>query len=111
MSEEQELLSSIKTLLAAKKYRIRVHAVRHFIEEGFSEQDVLYALSGRSKILENYPEESRCLVVGYFPLSEKVRCPLHSVCDYSNAEVLDIITAYIPEKPWWSTATKRGRTK
>jgi hypothetical protein len=71
------------------------------IEEGFREQDLIDAILGRSRILEDYVDEDRCLVVGYFRLSEKVRCPLHIVCDCSNADVLDIVTAYVPEKPWW----------
>ena len=77
------------------------------VEEGFTEQNIIAAIEGKSRILENYDEESRCLIVGYFRLSDKVRCPLHIVCDYSDASVLDIVTAYIPEKPWWSTPTKR----
>jgi hypothetical protein len=85
--------------------------VHHMIEEGFSEENLIDAILGRSRILEDYPEESRSLVFGYFRLSGKVRCPLHAVCDYSNLEVIDIVTAYIPEKPWWSTPTKRGPQK
>ena len=108
---EGELLSSIRSLLLSTKYRIRIHAVRHMVEEGFTEQDIVTAIVGKSRILEDYPEENRCLVVGYFRLSEKVRCPLHVVCDYSNAGALDIITAYIPDKPWWNTPTKRGRIR
>ena len=107
MMNEDELLSRIKGLLLSTKYRVRIHAVRHMVEDGFTEQDVITAVAGKSRILEDYREESRCLIVGYFHLSEKVRCPLHVVCDYSNAGVLDIVTAYIPDKPWWSTPTKR----
>ena len=106
---EAELLSRIKRLLVSTKYRVRIHAVRHMVEEGFTERDVISAITGKSRIIEDYPDESRCLVVGYFRLSEKVRCPLHVVCDYSNAAVLDIVTAYILDRPWWSTPTKRGQ--
>src|SRR6267143_7333802 len=98
---EDELLSRIKSLILSTKYRVRIHAVRHMVEDGFTEQDIITAVAGKSRILEDYPEESRCLVVGYFQLSEKVRCPLHVVCDYSNAGVLDIVTTCIPDKPWW----------
>ena len=35
--------------------------------------------------------------------------PLHIVYDYSNDEVVDIVTAYIPQKPWWETPSRRGR--
>jgi len=111
MMNEEELLSRIRGLLLSKNYRIRIHAVRHMIEEGFNEQQIITAIVAKSRILEDYPEENRCLVVGYFRLSEKVRCPLHVVFDYSNTSVLDIITAYTPEKPWWNTPTTRGRIK
>ena len=104
---EDELLSKIRRLLLSTKYRIRIHAVRHMVEDGFTEQDIITAVAGKSRILENYPDERRCLIVGCFHLSKKVRCPLHVVCDYSNAGVVDIVTTYIPDKPWWSTPTKR----
>lgn len=107
MMNEDELLPRIRSLLLSTKYRVRSHAIRHMVEDGFTEQDIITAVAGKSRILEDYPEESRCLVLGYFHLSEKIRCPLHVVCDYSNAGVLDIVTTYIPDKPWWSTPTKR----
>jgi hypothetical protein len=109
MNSQQELLAKIKGLVEAKKYRVRIHAVRHMVEEGFGEYDLIEALTGRSKILEDYPDELRCLLLGYFKMSEKVRSPLHVVCDYSNDEVVDIVTAYMPQKPWWLSPTKRGR--
>jgi hypothetical protein len=109
MSEEPALLENIKKLTEAKKYRIRLHAVRHMIEEGFDEKDVLAALAGKSRILEHYPSEMRCLIMGYFALTGEARVPLHIVCDYSNSRLVDIITAYIPQRPWWVTPLKRGR--
>ena len=111
MREAEELLSNIKRHLKNRRFRVRIHAARHLIEEGFTEQNILDAVLGKSKILEHYPEESRCLIVGYFRLSDKVTCPLHVVCDYSNSEVVDIVTAYIPDIPWWRTPTKRGQIK
>jgi len=79
------------------------------IEEGFGEENMVEVITGRSKILENYPDEYRCLIFGYYQMSEKLRSPLHVVCDYSGAVLVDIVTAYIPQKPWWITPTKRGR--
>jgi len=104
-----ELPEKIKTLLSVKKYRIRLHAVRHMIEEGFDEENLLEALGGRSRVLENYPKEMRCLLLGYFTAGEQVRVPLHVVCDYSNPRRVDIVTAYLPQRPWWITPEKRGR--
>ena len=108
--DERELLERIRQLIEMRRYRVRLHAVRHMIEEGFGEPDILEAVgSSKSKVLENYPDESRCLVFGRFMLGEKTRSPLHVVCDYSQDGIVDIVTAYVPQKPWWVTPTKRGQ--
>jgi hypothetical protein len=110
MNGERERLEKIRQLIGRQRYRVRLHALRHMIEEGFGEQDILAAVvSSKSKILEDYPDESRCLIFGHFMLDEKMRSPLHIVCDYSQDSVVDIITAYIPQRPWWATPTKRGK--
>ncbi len=109
MNGEPALLENIRKLVNAKKYRIRLHAVRHMIEVGFDERDLLEALGGKGRILECYPSEMRCLILGYFALTERLRIPLHVVCDYSKPNVVDIITAYVPQKPSWVTPAKRGR--
>src|SRR5262245_16407868 len=108
---EQELLEKIKLLVVGAKYRIRIHAVRHMIEEGFTESDLVAALTGKSKILELYVDEQRCLILGSFKLSENVRLPLHLVCDYSRDDAVDIVTAYIPQKPWWISPSQRGQQR
>ena len=109
MDGAQDLMERIKALVSAKRYRIRIHAVRHMVEEGFDEENVLEALLGSSRVLETYPGEIRCLVLGYFTAGEKALVPLHIVCDYSNPKLVDIVTAYLPQKPWWITPSKRGR--
>lgn len=111
MNGEQALLKKIKQLIGAQRYRVRSHAVRHMVEEGFSEADMIKAVAVRSRILENYPEEHRCLILGYFMLTANTRSPLHLVCDYSVDEVVDVVTAYIPQKPWWLTPVLRGKRK
>jgi len=109
MEAEQGVLEKIRVLVGAGRYRIRLHAVRHMIEEGFDEGNVLEAVGGGSRILEVYSHEMRWLLLGYFTLGESVRQPLHVVCDYSHPRVVDIVTAYLPQKPWWMTPGKRGR--
>ena len=39
MANERTLLEDIKRLIKCEKYRIRIHAIRHMIEEGFNEED------------------------------------------------------------------------
>jgi hypothetical protein len=108
----QDLLERIRALVATGRYRLRIHAVRHMIEEGFDEGNILEALTGRDRrILETYPEQERCLVLGSFAIGRKTRVHLHAVCDYTDVEVLDIVTAYIPQAPWWVTPYTRGKTR
>lgn len=103
------VLAKIKKLVDDGRYRIKIHSVRHMIEEGFSEKDMIAAILGDSKIIEMYDEDERCLLLGHFLWNDKVRSPIHIVCDYSNKKLIDIVTAYIPQRPWWVSPTRRGR--
>ena len=52
-------------------------------------------LTGRGrKILEEYPEQQRCLVLGSCAIGRRTRLHLHVVCDLSDEEVLDIVTVF-----------------
>ena len=103
------LLSIIRRQVLAKRYRVRIHAVRHMIEEGFSEKNMVEALLGESRVIELYEEEKRCLILGHFLWHEGKKSALHMVCDYSNKNIVDLVTAYVPQKPWWLSPVKRGR--
>ena len=105
-----QVLHRIVELVSVRKYRVRLHALRHLIEEGFGERDLVDAITEKSALLENYPEESRCLLLGQFVVGQGVLSPLHIVCDYQTEGVVDIVTAYIPQRPWWITPTRRGGT-
>ena len=103
------VFENIKKLVASGKYRVRIHAVRHMIEEGFNEVNIIEAIIGKSRIIEDYPDDRRCLILGRFHFTHAIISPLHVVCDYSRTDLVDIITAYIPQKPWWVSPTKRGK--
>ena len=103
------LLSIIKRQVLAGLYRVRIHAVRHMIEEGFSEKNMVEALLGESRVIELYEEENRCLILGHFLWNKRKKSALHMVCDYSNKNLIDFVTAYVPQKPWWTSPMKRGR--
>ena len=66
---------------------------------------------GRVRVLEEYPDEHRFLVLGRFHFTSTTTSALHVLCDLSNESVLDIVTAYVPQRPWWITPTQRGRKK
>ncbi|MDI6785385.1 MAG: DUF4258 domain-containing protein [bacterium] len=105
----ESLLERIKRLVKDKHYRVKIHSVRHMIEEGFSEKNIVSAITGDSKIIELYDEDKRCLILGKFLWYKGVDSPIHVVCDYSNKKIIDIVTAYIPQKPWWISPTQRAR--
>jgi hypothetical protein len=110
-SRSAALVDQIQRLVGFQAYRVGLHAVRHMIEEGFDEDQVIEALNGRIRVLEEYPEEHRCLLLGRFRFSPSATSALHILRDLTNEMVLDIVTAYIPQRPWWATPTLRGRRK
>jgi hypothetical protein len=79
------------------------------IEEGFDENLLLEAVRGKLRVVEEYPDESRYLVLGYFNFTATARSPLHLICDLSGPDVVDIVTAYTPQRPWWISPTQRDR--
>lgn len=111
MTDEQQVLEKITRLVAERNFLVKIHATRHAIEEGFTEDDLVQALTAKCRVLEHYPAVSRCLVLGFFTISQNVRAPLHVVCDYSRDDRIDFVTAYIPQKPWWLTPTIRGKKR
>lgn len=114
-SENQEYsplfdLESIQKRVSEARYSVRSHAVAHMFKEGFDEDDVVEAiLTGR--VLEVYSEACRGLILGFPTRQSGVKIPLHVVCDYFDSQWIDIVTAYIPQKPWWSTPTQRSKKK
>ena len=111
MNSYASRITQIQELVQAGQYRIRLHAVRHMVEEGFDENHLLEAIRGKLQVIEEYPDESRCLILGYFDFTPKTRSPLHLVYDLSSADIVDIVTAYIPQRPWWISPTQRERKK
>ncbi len=110
MTLENALLENIKNLIISGKYRVKIHTVRHMIEEGFNEINIIEVVTGNSSIIiENYADDNRCLILGSFHFTKSITSPLHVVCDYLRSSVVDIVTAYIPQKPWWVSPTKRGK--
>jgi hypothetical protein len=103
-------IESIRHFILSESYSIKSHAARHIIEEGFTEENVVEAiLNGR--IIEEYPDEKRCLICGTAHIAPKTKISLHLICDYSDPEWLDIVTAYIPQLPQWETPTRRSRRR
>lgn len=107
-------IERIRALVLAGQYRNRSHCVRHMIEEGFDQNHLLEAVEGELQLIEVYPDEARYLVLGYFhfmPQSSRSQSPLHLVCDLTHPDLVDIVTAYIPQRPWWDNPKRRGENR
>lgn len=84
MGSQTDPVVRIQELVRARHYRIGLHAVRHMVEEGFDENQLLEAVRGKLRIVEEYPEESRYLMLGYFHFTLKTISPLHLLGDLSK---------------------------
>ena len=109
MGTDVDKVAEIKALVRAGQYRIGLHAIRHMTEEGFDEGLLLEAIDGKLRVLEEYLAESRYLLLGYFQFTTGASSPLHVVCDLSRPGVVGIVTAYVPQRPWWVSPARRRR--
>jgi hypothetical protein len=75
MESSQTIIDKLQERMRNNQYRIRMHAVRHMIEEGFDENHLIEAMLGKLRILESYSEESRYLILGYFHFTTGVKSP------------------------------------
>ena len=98
---------AVKRCIPAKQFRLGWHAVQHMFEEGFSHEDLIASLLAKMTVLEEYEAENRVLLLGYFHAGGTL-CPLHAVCEFSQPDHVDIITAYIPGRPHWINERQRG---
>lgn len=103
-----ETVTEIQEAVAENRYRVGWYAVQHMFEEGFDIANLLEVLKGKLVVLEKYEEDNRVLVAGAFRVSEKTKCPLHVVCDFSTADSVDVVTAYIPSGPQWVNPRQRA---
>lgn len=97
----------LREMVGAERFSVRSHVVRHMLEEGFERQHCVESIM-TGRVIEHYPDVSRCLIVGWFEFTPGVRSPLHVVCDYSDRRCIDLVTAYIPQRPWWVSPQRRG---
>jgi len=88
-------IKSIRERVQTGSYLIKSHAITHAIKEGFDRENrVECVLQGN--IIEEYPDSSRVLVCGRTVLSGDLNIYLHVVCEYSDPNYIEFVTAYIP---------------
>lgn len=89
-------IEKIRNFIKNEKYEYYVHAVTEAKKDGVGPEDILFVLF-TGKIIERYPERKRALVYGEMMNG----LPLHVVCNYSDPDLLYIVTVYIPSDAEW----------
>jgi hypothetical protein len=94
------LLDDIRERIAARQYEFSKHAVDQTIMRGISVAELEEAMSNRSEVIEDYPEDKygpSCLVLG-FTTGDR---PLHIQCSYPSRPIIKIVTVYEPDPDLW----------
>lgn len=101
-------LDGIRRLVLDGEYFFYTHALTEAKKDGVAPEDVVHAIL-TGEVIEEYPDRQRVLV--FAMITNKV--PLHVVCDYSQGNVLLIVTVYIPDDRQWvgSRMRREGRHK
>jgi len=94
------LLKDIREKVAARQYEFSKHAVDQIIIRGIRVSELEEAISNRSEIIEDYPDDKywpSCLMLGF----TKSGRPLHIQCSYPTRPIVKIITVYEPDPNMW----------
>ena len=91
-------LAELRPLVRDGRYRIGPHAVAHAACEGFTERDIVATILHGHELMR-YPQDERLLVLGWVPVSRDVKIPLHVVVEYAKPRWVDVVTAFIPDRP------------
>lgn len=95
-----DMLEEIQRKILRRKYEFSKHAVDQSIVRDISVAEVEETISGRSEIIEDYPDDKygpSCLILGFTNAGR----PLHLQCSYPNRTLIKIITLYEPDLDLW----------
>jgi len=90
------MLEEIQGKILRRQYEFSKHAVDQSIIREISIVEMEEAISDRSEIIEDYPEDKygpTCLILGF----TKTGRPLHIQCSYPSRSLIKIITLYEPD--------------
>lgn len=104
-------IETIREKARTGNYLVKSHAIRHALKEGFDRKHMVEAVLNGS-IIEEYPEEQKVLICGRITLLKTTSIYLHVVCEHSDPNYVELVTAYIPdEQEWESPPFKRRKPK
>jgi hypothetical protein len=94
------ILEEIQNKMLRRQYEFSKHAVDQSIIRDISVVEVEEAVSGRSEVVEDYPDDKygpSCLILGF----TKAGRPLHLQCSYPSRPLIKVITLYEPDPDLW----------
>jgi hypothetical protein len=95
------LIDDIRVKIAARQYEFSKHAVDQTIIRGICVSELEEAISNRSEVIEDYPEDKygpSCLVLGFTGAGR----PVHVHCSYPTRPLVKIVTVYEPDPELWT---------
>ena len=95
------MLAEIRSKMLRRQYEFSRHAVDQSILRDISVPELEEAISSRSEVIEDYPDDKygpSCLILGY----TKAGRPLHVQCGYPSRPLVKIVTLYEPDPQLWS---------
>lgn len=103
-------IETIRHLVENKQYQVKLHAVQHALKEGFTEKDIVAAISS-GHIIESYQERRRVLICGQAVLESDIVVYLHVICEQNYVDQVEFVTAYIPDELEWDKPPFKRRRK
>ena len=94
------LIQEIRAKNKKRHYEYSKHAVDQSIIRDISVLELEEAVTGKSEIIEDYPDDKygpSCLILGH----TKTGRPLHIQCSYPSRLFIKIITLYEPDPELW----------
>ncbi len=94
------VLREIQNKILRQQYEFSKNAVDQSIIRGISVAEVEEAISGRSEIIEDYPDDKygpTCLILGF----TKAGRPLHLQCSYPSRPLIKFVTLHEPDPDLW----------
>lgn len=94
------LIHDIRVKVSLRRYEFSKHAVDQAIIRKISVAELEEAISNRSEVIEDYPDDKygpSCLVLG-FTFQHR---PVHIQCSHPDRPLLKIVTVYEPVPELW----------
>ena len=101
-----DIVEQIQERIRNRHYEFSEHAVDQTVIREISVAEIEEALSGKTEMIEDYPEDKygpSCLLLSFTAMNR----PLHIQCSYPSRPLVKIITVYEPDPTRWVNWRKR----